>query len=276
LHELPAFGRPAGALLAALCLCVLAGLSAFGLTRSKAALGPRLGTASLLGSAIWAAPFLTTDWQGDVVFNPALLALSLACAVAASFCVMIAYSRTEGYLRIIGPGAILGGGAGLSHAATLFAVYGAGDGVFNDAPLCAGVAIASALAVLAFVVLSRGRRHAVALAAISSAIGVTACAVLAGGALSLVPAATGARPFGAVAASVMTLFAPALVAVLLAAAAWLQLPGLKAATRAPAWRENPRPSRAPSRAETAFPRPAPVRSAAGQAAVLARLARRAN
>jgi NO-binding membrane sensor protein with MHYT domain len=276
LGEFLAFGRHAASLFAALCLCVIAGLSAFGLTRSRAALGPRIGTATLLGSAIWAAPFLTTDWQGGAVFNPLLLALSLACAVAASFLGMIAYSRAEGYLRMIGSGAILGGGAGFSHAAMLFAIHGAGEGVFDDAPLCAGVAIASALAVLAFVVLSRGRRHAVALAAISLAIGCTACAVLADSALTLAPTATAALASDAIPAGAMAFFAPTLVATLLAGAVWLQRPGLKAATRAPAWRESPQPARAPSRAETTFPRPMPGRSAAVQAAVLARQVRRAR
>jgi NO-binding membrane sensor protein with MHYT domain len=262
--------------LAALCLCILAGQSTFDLAGGKAPLGPRIGTAILLGSAIWAAPFLTADWPGDAAFNPALLALSLACLVAASFGAMTAYSRAEGYLRLIGPGAILGAGAGLSHGVSLFAIYGAGDGAFDDAPLSAGVAIASACAVLAFMVLSRGRRHAVLQAAISLAIGTTACAVLADSALTLAPTATAALRSGAIPASLMTLVAPALAAALLAGASWLQRPGLKAATTAPAWRESSRPAPAPSRAGTAFPRPAPGRSAAVQAAVLARQARRAH
>jgi NO-binding membrane sensor protein with MHYT domain len=262
--------------MAALCLAVIAGRSAFGLIQGKPSFGPRIGTAILLGSAIWAAPFLTADWPASAVFNPGLLALSLACVIAASLSAMICYGRTEGYLRLIGPGAILGAGAGLSHGVSLFAIYGAGDGAFDDAPLSAGVAIASAFAVLAFMVLSRGRRHAVLQAAISLAIGTTACAVLADSALTLAPATRAALLSGAIPASVMTLVAPALAAALLAGAAWLQRPGLKAATTAPAWRESSRPARAPSRAETAFPRPAPGRSAAVQAAVLARQARRAH
>ena len=276
MHELLAFGRPAVALLAALCLCVVGGLAAFGLARTRAAPGPRLMTAILLGTAIWAAPFLTNPWQGGVAFNPVQLALSLACAVCASLWALVAYSRTEGYLSFIGPGAILGGGAGLSHAATLFAINGAGDGVFDDSPLSAGVAIASACAVLSFVLLSRGRPHAALLAAVSLAIGTTTCAGLSGGALTLVTAATGAHPLGAVGAGAMTLVAPVLVAALFAGAVWLQRPALRAATKAPAWRESQRPSRAPIRAETTFPRRAPGRSAAVQAAGPAHPIRRAH
>lgn len=262
--------------MAALCLCVVAAFAAFGLSRARVALGPRLMTAVLLGSAIWAAPFLLDPWQSGVTFNPVQLALSLGCAIGASMWALVAYGRTEGYLRVIAPGAILGGGAGLSHAATLFAIYGAGDAVFDDAPLSAGVAIASACAVLSFVLLSRGRPQAVLLAAVSLAIGATTCAGLSGGALTLVAAATGAQQFGALTAGAMTLFAPVLVAALFAGVAWLQRPALKAATRASAWRESQRPSRGPIRAETTFPRRAPGRSAAVQAAGPAHPIRRAH
>ncbi len=252
-----------------------AGFAAFGLT-STASLRSRLTTAILLGSAIWAAPFLIHPWQSGVTFNPVQLVLSLACAVGASLWALVAYGRTEGYLHVIAPGAILGGGAGLSHVATLFAIYGAGDAVFDDAPMSAGVAIASACAVMSFVLLSRGRRHAVPFAAISFAIGAAICAGLSGGALTLVTAATGAQRFGALTAGAMRLFAPVLVAALFAVAAWLQRPALKAATRASAWRENRPPSRAPIRAETTFPRPAPGQSVAVQAAGPAHPIRRAH
>jgi len=262
-------------LLAALCLCVVAGLAAFGLT-GAASLRSRLTMAVLLGSAIWAAPFLIEPWQVGAAFNPAQLALSLACAIGAAAWALIAYSRAEGYLGIIGPGAILGAGAGLSHAATLFAIHGAGDGVFDDAPLSAGVAIASACAVLSFVLLSRGRRHAVPFAAISFAAGAAICAELSGSALTLATTAGGGRPFGGITAGAMMLVAPVLVAALFAAAAWLQRQALKPATRASAWRENRRPSRVPIRAETAFPRPAPGQSVAVQAAGPARPIRRAR
>jgi NO-binding membrane sensor protein with MHYT domain len=264
------------ALLLAFCLCVVTGLFAFDVTHNRATPGARIMAAMLLGAAIWTAPFLVAPWPGDVAFNPLLLALSLACAAGATFGALATYSRTEGYQHMIGPGAILGAGVGLSHAAILFAIGDAKEGVFDDAPLCAGVAIASAFAVLAFVVLCRGRRHAVLQAAISLAIGATACGALAGGALTLGAASPGSRPFMAVSAGVMTLVSTALVAVLLATAAWLRWAAIRPATRATAWRGSRRPSPAPIQAETASPRPAPGRSAAIQAAVLERRARRAH
>jgi NO-binding membrane sensor protein with MHYT domain len=276
LDQVLAFGRHAGGLPLAFLLCVFASLFALDLTRNRARLGGRIVAASLLGAAIWTAPFLSASWPGNVAFHPLLLALSLACADGATFWALVVYSRTEGYLHMIGPGAILGAGAGLSHATILFAIGGAQEGLFDDAPLCAGVAIASACAVLAFVVLCRGRRHAELLAAISLAIGTTACGALAGGALTLGPAGPGGRPFIAISAGLMALVAPGLVIALLAAAAWLRWAALRPATTATAWRGNRRPSPASSRAETASLRPAPARSAAVQAAGPARPTRQAH
>jgi NO-binding membrane sensor protein with MHYT domain len=264
LDQLLIFAQHAAAL-AAVGLCAAAGLVALDPARSRTATAARFLAAAALGSAIWAAPFLAAAWPAAIAFNPVLLAASLACAGGASVFAMIARDHGEGdNLRIIGPGAILGAGAGLSHGALLMAIGGAGDATFDDDAFSAGVAIASACAVLAFVFLSRSWRHAGPLAAASLAIGTTACAMLADSALAL-PSSSAhgglAVPIGA-----MMLFAPALVVVLILAAVWRGR--VRPATRAPAWRGSRRLSPAPSRAETVFPHRATGRSAAGRAAGL--------
>lgn len=253
--------------LIALGLCAVAGIAALAPFGGRST-GARLGAAILLGSAIWAAPFLTAGWPGAVSFKPLLLVASLICAVGASYWALVVRDRGEGAnLRIIGPGAILGGGAGLSHGAILMAIVGANDAVFADDAFCAGIAIASSCGVLAFVFLSRGWRHAPLLAAASLAIGTTACASLAGSALTLPSTAPITRgvPIG-----VMMIFAPALVVALIVAAVWRRRANVRPATRAPAWRGSRRPSQAPRRAETAFPHRALGQSIAARAAGLGR------
>ena len=255
------------AALVAIGLCAVAAFVALNPVRGRAT-SARLGAALLLGSAIWAAPFLTAGWPASVAFNPVLLAVSLACAVGASFWALVVRDRGEGAnLRIIGPGAIFGAGAGLSHGAILMATGGASDAVFDDDAFCAGVAIASACGVLAFVLLSRNRRQAALLAAASLAIGTTACAALAGGAL---PAPSVAPVALAVPIGVMMIFAPGLVVALIIAAVWRRRAPVRPATRASAWRGSRRPSRAPRRAETVFPHRALGQSTAVRAAGLGR------
>jgi NO-binding membrane sensor protein with MHYT domain len=255
------------AILIAIGLCAVAAFVALNPVRGRTT-GARLGAAMLLGAATWAAPFLAAGWPASVSFHPVLLAASLTCTVGASFWALVVRDRSDGAnLRIIGPGAILGAGAGLSHGAVLIAIVGANDAVFDDDAFCAGVAIASACGVLAFVFLSRGWRHAAMLAAAAFAIGTTACAALAGDAL---PAPSASPVASAVPIGVMAILAPCLVVASIVAAVWRRRASVRPATRASAWRGNRRPSRAPRRAETAFPHRALGQSIAARVANLGR------
>ncbi|HLY78276.1 MAG TPA: hypothetical protein VKQ70_02810, partial [Caulobacteraceae bacterium] len=154
---------------ATLGLCAAAGFIALDPARGCTA-GGRLVGAMLFGSAIWAAPILVSNWSASVWFSPFPLAASLVCAVGASCWALLVRDRGAGdNLSIIGPGAILGVGAGLSHGAMLMAVGGAASAVFDDDAFSAGVAIASAFGVLAMVFLSRRWRADRLLAAASLA-----------------------------------------------------------------------------------------------------------
>ncbi len=269
----PAFGLQ----VAAFGVSLGAGLFAFDHTHVRASFTGRALAALPLGSAIWAAPFLAGAWPAGVQFDPIALAGSLAVAVATVVWGLFADDRAEGHLRIIGPGAILGAGMGLSHGAALLAIAGAGDSPFDDARFCAGVAIATAFCVLAFVFLCRGRPHPVLLASASAAIGTTVCALLASGALALAATPLADHHRGGLTPETMIAASGSLALALLAATGWLRRPArISPATRAPAWRGSRRPAPAPRRAGTASPRPSPARSTAGPAADLERPAQPAR
>ena len=248
-------------------LCLGAGWFALHPTRGRAALKHRVLAAMPLGSAVWAAPFASGAWPADTAFDPLVLAAALIIATGAVAWALVAHDRADGHLRIIGPGAILGTGVGLSCGVVLFSLGGAGDSPFDDARFSAGVAIASAFCVLAFVFQCRGRRHARLLGAGAVAIGATACATLASGTLDATVLA--ARTGLDVGTGVMGVASSWLVVVLIAASALTQRSAwISRATKALAWRENRRLFRALRRVGIASPRPANGRSAAGQAADL--------
>jgi NO-binding membrane sensor protein with MHYT domain len=225
-------------------------------------------TGVIVGTAIWAEPFMAGGWPHALGLVPGLAAASLALAIGAAIWAFRAYALCEGVLCVIAGGALLGAAAGLSHGVTLLALRGPTEFTFDDAPFCASIAGFSATGVGAFVAYRRwptGRGRLVA--GLLLAAGALVSDLVARGAL-LAGAPLGRDLAGnLVAPARLAPLAAAMVFLLVAAVAWLERgPRLRRATRALAGRGNWRTSRAPSPAGTGSLRPAPVRSVAGRAA----------
>jgi NO-binding membrane sensor protein with MHYT domain len=239
----------------------------------KTAASPTASAAVLgaaLGLAIWSQPFVALSFP--VRLDPAALAApaSLLIAVGASIWAVLAYTRCEGSLCMIAPGAILGLGAAASQGALMMALRGSADFGFDDVPFSLGVGAVSGLAVAAFAALKVWK--SAGLAALSVATGLVACQVLTRTAMGFEPAPpAGPGPMPALR------LAPLLGAAILAAwlgfkplAPRLGAARLRRATTVRAGLGSPPPAPARRPTGTACPRPAPVRSVGAPAAILGR------
>lgn len=224
----------------------------------------------LVGVAMWATPLAGLAFPAGAGLARAGVIDSLVLAVAASAWTFAAFRRCKGALRLIGPGAIMGAGAGASYGALLLSVRAPADLAFDDTLFCLGVAVSSGLSTAAFAVFARWRGPAGRLASATClAAAVLAAQILALRSLTFLPHGWEALP-----ANAEPVFPAGLTAAIVTVALFSGLLGLErsrsapSATRAPALNGTPQTSPAPRRAGTASLRPAPARSVAGRAAGL--------
>lgn len=223
--------------------------------------------AMLIGVSVWAEPLLAQVWPAQLGLAPDLEAASLALALAASCWALFCRKRCRGLLRVIGPGAILGGGITVCNAANLLALRGPADLAFDDMPFSLGVTLASTAAVAAFIALSRLRGRArLTAASLCVALGAAASTAFSRLAVQVDPL-PGPVDSGAAPQWAMGLAALLVVSGVATALDYLTRADVATtATRAQVWRGSRRPFPSPRRAGTGFLRPAPARSVAARAA----------
>jgi NO-binding membrane sensor protein with MHYT domain len=253
-------------------VCFVACLTIFAeIAQAKLARRPSWSRSAMMGAALglaaWAQPFIGLSFPAEPGLSLLGVTTSLGLSLGSSMWAVGAFARCRGALAMVAPAAILGLGVAASHGALLVSLSGAADFSFDDAPFCLGIAIASASAAAAFAALKVWRRPDAAAAALAA--GLVGSQMLARASIGFqTPPGTDIAVFPALR------FAPLVVGSIIAAALAARMAVRQAtatsATTDRAAPENPRPSRAPRRAGTASPRPAPVQSVGAPAAGLGR------